>query len=214
MPAVTELVRQIDLYVELGYPALAGLTEPEFRQVFQPMLGSVADAVGAGLDMTTSERRVPFVVVVTEALIPAAVRQGLTRLAGGAKPGVVDRNHGEGGVEPYRPIASLNVPDAPVYLLEDVERGEEFTGVPPQDALPVLLDRSRTPLTIDEGISLVTLFPAVLEKNKCFMLAGSRMDNKRVPAMWISDKAPKLGWCWDGNPHDWLGMASAGARRA
>ncbi|MFD8334700.1 DUF5701 family protein [Streptomyces solisilvae] len=21
-----------------------------------------------------------------------------------------------------------------------------------------------------------------------------------------------LGWCWEGNPHTWLGMASAGTR--
>ena len=27
--------------------------------------------------------------------------------------------------------------------------------------------------------------------------------------MWISERAPKLGWCWDGNPHTWLGTASA-----
>ena len=34
----------------------------------------------------------------------------------------------------------------------------------------------------------------------------------RVPALWISERAPKLGWCWDGNPHTWLGLASAGRR--
>jgi hypothetical protein len=33
-----------------------------------------------------------------------------------------------------------------------------------------------------------------------------------VPAFWISERAPKLGWCWDGNPHTWLGVASAGVR--
>ncbi|HYN94662.1 MAG TPA: DUF5701 family protein [Pilimelia sp.] len=30
--------------------------------------------------------------------------------------------------------------------------------------------------------------------------------------MWISGRAPKLGWCWEGNPHTWLGVASTGAR--
>ena len=56
--------------------------------------------------------------------------------------------------------------------------------------------------------------PEVLEKNKCFMLAGSRARarDRRVPALWISERAPKLGWCWDGNPHTWLGTASAGGR--
>ncbi len=86
----------------------------------------------------------------------------------------------------------------------------------PEDATRVIRSRGRTPLTIDEGIALVTQVPQVLEKNKCFMLAGSRRSaipgDRRVPALWISERAPKLGWCWDGNPHTWLGTASAGAR--
>ncbi len=104
------------------------------------------------------------------------------------------------------------MPDAAAYLLLDVERGEEFCGVRPEDALPVIQGRDRTPLTIDEGIALVTQAPEVLVKNQCFMLSGSRRDDRRVPALWISERAPKLGWCWDGNPHSWLGVASAGRR--
>ena len=77
-----------------------------------------------------------------------------------------------------------------------------------------MLGRGRTPLTIEEGIAVVTHAPQLLEKNRCFMLSGSRRGDRRVPAMWISERAPKLGWCWDGNPHDWLGVASAGARLA
>ena len=68
--------------------------------------------------------------------------------------------------------------------------------------------------TIAEGIALQLVLPALLEKNKCFMLAGSRRGDRRVPALWISDRAPKLGWCWEGNPHSWLGTASALGRRA
>jgi hypothetical protein len=94
----------------------------------------------------------------------------------------------------------------------DVERGEEFCGVPPEDATATVLARGRSPLTIDEGIALVTHWPEVLEPNKCFTLSGSRRHDRRVPALWISDRAPKLGWCWDGNPHSWLGLASAGSR--
>lgn len=207
-----ELARQADALVELGYPALAGLDEAGFRALIEPLHIALADAVADGLDLTLSASRVPFVVVVSGALIPPAVRQGLTRLAGGSRPGIVDRNHGEEGLEAYAPIDAVSMPDAPIYLLLGVERGEEFCGMRPKDARAVILDRRRTPLTIDEGIALVTLFPEVLEKNKCFSLAGSRRGDKRVPAMWISDKAPKLGWCWNGNPHDWLGMASAAGR--
>jgi hypothetical protein len=42
--------------------------------------------------------------------------------------------------------------------------------------------------------------------------AGGPDGDRRVLALWISGGAPKLGWCWDGNPHDWLGVASAGGR--
>ncbi len=208
-----EIARQIDRYVELGYPALAEMSVAQFRGLGRGLADIAADAVANGLDIKVTASGVPVVVVVTSVLVPAVQRQVLTRLAGGTKPGIVDRNHGDEGLTPYAPIEGLNVPQSGMYLLLDVERGEEFCGVRPKDALPVILDRGRSPLTIDEGISLVTLFPKALEKNKCFMLAGSRRGDKRVPAMWIADKAPKLGWCWEGNPHDWLGVASAGGRR-
>ena len=130
------------------------------------------------------------------------------------RPGILDRNHGEQGLSPYNPVPEVTLPDPAAYLLLDVDRGEEFLGVRPQEALPVILARGRTPLTIEEGIAVVTHAPHLLGKNRCFMLSGSRRGDRRVPAMWISAGAPKLGWCWDGNPHDWLGVASTSGRVA
>lgn len=72
--------------------------------------------------------------------------------------------------------------------------------------------RGRTPLTVAEGIALVTVHPETLEKNHCFSLGGSRKDDRRVPALWISKGAPHPGWCFAGAPHSWLGLASAGSR--
>ena len=37
---------------------------------------------------------------------------------------------------------------------------------------------------------------------------------KRVPSFWVSKGAPRLGWCWAGNPHTWLGAGSAATRLA
>lgn len=161
----------------------------------------------------------PYVVVVTRDVVPPEATVPLLRLSGpqgpGDRPGRVDRNHAEGGLADYHPIA-VSTPPAPAYLLVGVERGEEFCNVRPEEATVIVLGRGRSPLTIDEGIALVTQWPQVLEKNKCFMLAGSRRSeipgDRRVPALWISERAPKLGWCWDGNPHTWLGMASARSR--
>jgi hypothetical protein len=86
--------------------------------------------------------------------------------------------------------------------------------VRPGDAVEVIERRGRTPLSIAEGIVLHLVRPDLLEKNRCYMLAGSRRGDRRVPALWISGHAPKLGWCWEGNPHSWLGTASAAERRA
>ncbi len=143
-----------------------------------------------------------------EALVPHMT------LAGGERPGILDRNHGSEGLEPYRDLPELKVPASEPYLLIDVERGEEFCNVRPGDAVEQVLARGRTPLTILEGIVLQLVRPDLLVKNHCFMLAGSRRGDRRVPALWISDGAPKLGWCWEGNPHTWLGTASAAERRA
>jgi hypothetical protein len=202
--------RQVHRLVELGYPRRCGLDEPTFRDLLAPLAEPAAGI--------PERDDVPFVVVVTRELVAPETTVPLLRLVGGRKPGVVDRNHDEGDLATYHPLPELGLdvldggraPQA--YLLTGVQRGEEFRNVRPEAALPVIRGRGRTPLTIDEGIAVVTHAPHLLEKNRCFMLSGSRRDDRRVPAMWISQGAPKLGWCWDGNPHSWLGVASAGGR--
>jgi hypothetical protein len=199
---------QVDRLVTLGYPELAGLDAAAFRELLAP-LEPLAPAAGPEVS-----GRLPFVLVVTRKLVDPYATVPLLRLAGGSRPGVVDRNHRPGDLATYDPLPELGVPDREAYLLLDVDRGEEFCGVRPADALPVIAGRGRTPLTIDEGIAVITQAPQLLERNKCFMLSGSRRHDRRVPAVWISDRAPKLGWCWDGNPHTWLGVASAATRLA
>jgi hypothetical protein len=200
---------QVDRLVELGYPGLAGMKDDDLRERLEPLRAG-AEAIDArGQD--DEPGRAAYVVVVTRDLVDPYATVPLLRL--GSKAGVVDRNHAPGDLATYDPLPELGVP-GPAYLLVGVDRGEEFCGVRPEDALPVIRERGRTPLTIDEGIALVTQRPTVLERNRCFMLSGSRRHDRRVPALWISEGAPKLGWCWDGNPHTWLGVASAGSRVA
>ncbi len=204
---------QVDRLLALGYPALAGFDEPAFLAHLNPLRALAEDL----RDLPEpAPGHAPLVLVVTRDLVDPHLTVPLLRLAPkGTKPGILDRNHGEEGLEPYRPIPQVELPGgSTAYLLLDVDRGEEFLGVRPEHALPVILGRGRTPLTIEEGIAVVTHAPHLLEKNRCFMLSGSRRGDRRVPAMWISERAPKLGWCWDGNPHSWLGVASTGSRRA
>jgi hypothetical protein len=99
----------------------------------------------------------------------------------------------------------------------------------PDEVLPALAAAGRTPLTIGEGIQWPLHAPELLERNHCFMTIGSRKPkpdgdlDTRVPAIWISNgtgrdakdnrSAPKVGWCWAGNRHTWLGFGSAARRR-
>jgi hypothetical protein len=108
----------------------------------------------------------------------------------------------------------VEIPISDFYILADIDRGKASINLPPKEAMISIVNAGRTPLTIDEGIAIVTHFPEYLIKNNCFSLLASRKpDNKTVPAIWInSQNHPNLGWCWDGNPHTWLGSASAKLR--
>lgn len=181
-----------------------------FGALVAPLRG-VAAGLGS-VEVDAAAGRVPFVLVVTRNVVPIEESMPRTTLHGKKKPGFVDRSFEPGSLERFVAVEALPNPDA--YLLFDVERGEEFCGEVPNDAMDVIAKRGRTLLTIEEGVALVAHFPEVLVKNKCFSLGGSRCGDRRVPAIWISQNAPKLGWCWAGNPHTWLGMASGGARRA
>lgn len=196
--AAQEFDRQLQTLRHLGYPSI---------DESAAHLRAQAIAHRAASEPTRS--RLPFLLVVKQG------RVELTTLDGKPKPGRIDRNYKEGELATFVPRKELDVPEPPAYLVFDIERGEEFCNVRPQEATATIFGRGRTPLTIDEGIAMITQFPATLEKNKCFMLAGSRAEGSRkVPALWISEGAPKLGWCWDGNPHTWLGTASCAGRAA
>ena len=90
--------------------------------------------------------------------------------------------------------------------------GADSLNLPPVDVLPRLQAAGRTPLTIAEGLAVLVSDPGVLRGRNCFSLLGSRAGDKRVPALWVSDRRPRLGWCYQGAPHTWLGSASCAAR--
>ncbi|MCX6475186.1 DUF5701 family protein, partial [Rhodococcus sp. (in: high G+C Gram-positive bacteria)] len=115
-----------------------------------------------------------------------------------------------------------------LHLLSGVDRGDHLANWSPDEALPAIVDAHRTPLTLTEGIHWLLQRPDILERGKCFMTIGSRLRkpdgsfDTRTPAVWISNgtgrdgkdnrNAPKVGWCWWGNRHTWLGFASASDR--
>ena len=196
-----ELARQVQVYVDLGFPALLRLDEASFRELVAPLRAALPTS-GASTDVPT-EDHVPFVVVVDLERPNDAVPAMRLR----ARPGVSVIDDDE--LSTYRPV--VDVPESRAYLLRDVDTGSRFLSVTPEDALRAIRAEGLRPLTVAEGLSLVVVRPDMLRPGRCFSLAGSRTGtNQRVPAVWISERRPKLGWCWDRNPHTWLGTASAG----
>lgn len=191
LAAQDEFDRQRAHLRDLGYPVGAE-AEP------LPVVVS-----GLGPTVVDLDDHVPFVLVVpgisyeqTTPLMSINGRKGFHVME-------------DGDVDVYQP--TVEIPTR-AYLLTDIDTGSEFCNETPEHAVQAITARGRTPLTIDEGIALVIARPDMLRKNKCFSLAASRGRGQRVPAIWISDRRPKLGWCWDRNPHTWLGTASCGGR--
>lgn len=156
-----------------------------------------------------SRRRVPFVLVLPSSVLPASVAVPTLRLDG--RSGSFAK--GMDDVDRFAPIDGLDVPDL-LYAVVDVRRGDEHLGRTPEDALAAITTAGRSPLTLGEGLALVTAHPEALEPNHCFQTPGSRAGDRRVPGIWISGRAPRVGFCWAGNHHSWLGAASCARRVA
>ena len=200
----TELGRQIDTLVGLGYPELAGMSELEFRRAAQALRAPL-EALEIAEPRARAEGAA-FVLVVNRSLV--SVSERVARLSIGERPGTLSRHMAD--VDSFRAV--VEVPKGPVYAVLGVERGEEFLDARPSEAAPVILGRGRSMLTIEEGISFLHACPEALEKNRCFHTGASRHSDRRVPALWIAERAPHLGWCWENNHHTWLGIASCAAR--
>jgi hypothetical protein len=200
------IANQLNRLLEIGVAELAGLNRADLAAYAEEL----PDAPSA-------------VLAVHPALLPA--RRLATLVRHSDKPGFVVADMSD--LEKFVPITEITIPDRPLYLVHDIDRGDDMRNWSPKEALPAILELGRTPLTISEGISWLLQEPKLLEPNHCFMTIASRKVNgkrldARTPAIWISGGtghdgsankgAPKVGWCWAGNRHTWLGFASARRR--
>lgn len=198
-----EFDRQVDKLIQSGIPKHADISTEDFSSLLSPLREKVTTI--------KSERQFPFIIVIKNSLISAEKIMSCIEIKG---------HQGEVRMTPlapddFSPIENLGIPDMDVYLLTDVDTEQKTLNLTPHTALEVIRKENRYPLTIDEGISLLFQFPEVLtdkKKYNCFSASGSRRNDQRVPAFWLSYKKPRLGWCWDNNPHAWLGSASCGGR--
>ncbi|OBG23612.1 hypothetical protein A5765_18580 [Mycolicibacterium celeriflavum] len=209
MPTVTTsfptLTEQAETLIQLGVHDLARLPAGRLREM-------CARPAGRALLMVHPE------------LVPASALAPLVRR--NAKPGFVVSDMDD--VDDFTPIKSVLLPDEALYVVRDPDRGDAMANWSPDEALPAIVGAGRSPLTLTEGLHWLLHQPDTLQRNRCFMTIGSRLRkpsgalDARTPALWISNgtgrdgaanrDAPKVGWCWAGNRHTWLGFASTGGR--
>lgn len=203
-----EFDRQVATLFDRGYAELAQLSEDTFRNELESLRKKLPESIEAKVDL--EKGTLPFVIVVKSSLVSSDQTMELIEKDG--RQGIIK-------LFPHEPtdfntIAEVEIPASNMYLLIDIDRGKENINLPPNKAMEMIKEAGRSPLTIDEGIAIVTHYPEYLIKNNCFSLLASRhTGDQRVPAIWINgQKQPNLGWCWDGNPHTWLGSASCKTR--
>lgn len=207
--ALPPLSAQAERLIALGVHEIAGLTAAGVR--------------AAAADTTAAD---DALLVMHPDIAPASALAHL--LTHKDKPGflVVDMPD----VDRFTPIEGLELPAGAMYRIDGLDRGDDMANWSPDEALPAITAAQRTPLTLGEGIFWLLQRPEVLERGHCFMTIGSRLRkpngalDARTPAIWISNgtgrdgaanrHAPKVGWCWAGNRHTWLGFASAAGRTA
>jgi hypothetical protein len=205
MTSLPTLPEQADRLAQLGVHRLAGWSEKRLR--------AVADtAAGPG-----------SLLAIHPDLVAASGLVPLLRLSGRQGFLVFDMPD----VDEFVPTVEL--PDSLVYLVDGLDRGDAMANWSPDEAGSAIAAASRTPLTLTEGLHWLLQRPEALQRGRCFMTIGSRKTkpggklDARTPAIWISNgtgrdgaanrNAPKVGWCWAGNRHTWLGFASAEGRR-
>lgn len=204
--ALQQFSYQVERLVALRYPELLGIDVPTFRAGLEPLVRLIPTEASITPDL--EKGIASFVLVINSPIAPVRSTLPLVERKGKS---AIERLY---PIEPeqFRPTEAVDLPDGNAYLMLDIDRGKETLNVAPDAALESINILGRSPLTIEEGVALLTQFPEFLQPNNCFSLLASRCGDKRVPALWLSEGRPKLGWCWAGNPHTWLGSASCGKR--
>jgi len=194
-----EFERQVENLLRKGYPAQAGLTEDEFLARVMPLATALP---------TNGTRGGVFALVVRSGLVSRHEAMGLVELSG--RWGFTEMEAGD--LARFADLPEIALPSGSTYLVTGIATGRDTLNLTPDTALERIGAVGRSPLTIDEGIAVVTHHPDVLEAENSFSLLGSRCGDRRVTAIWLSKRRPRLGWCWAGNPHTWLGSASCASR--
>jgi hypothetical protein len=173
------------------------MSDAAFSAAVEPLRGA-ATALDPAADPDGG--RFGFVIVVSGAVVAASASITLVRRRGRA--GFLSMLTPE-ELAAFAPIEQVALPVGAAYLLRDVDAGRDTRNHPPDDGLAEILAPGRSPLTIEEGIALVTHFPEAVATNGWGSRrapdgrAPDRTDG--VPARQLSCAKSPSGLAWRGS---------------
>ena len=196
--ASEEAQKQLDRIVALGYPDVADMSPPRFRALARPLIRALEDS-----DLGT---------------------QILWCLRASWFPGIVDRAYVDqpygwfhhDAAARYRQFSSagwFRTSGRSVLLGGRAAYGNVLHQSRADVARKLIDSDERLPLTLEEGLAIATQHPEWLLEKNGFNLLGSRSADGRVPSIWMSQNAPRLGAVWPNSRHTWLGNAFCVSRR-
>lgn len=197
--ASQEAQRQLDRIVALGYPDVADISAASFRALAKPLIQALERH-----DLGESILLVPTRELVSpESLIS---RTSINRMAGFTTMPPRD-------IISFLPQDGFEPPEGPFYLVIEPHTGTAYVNREPDVARKLIDSDDRLPLTLEEGLAIATQHPEWLREKNGFNLLGSRSADGRVPSIWMSQNAPRLGSVWPNSKHTWLGNAYCRGRR-
>ncbi|MBW3079731.1 DUF5701 family protein [Bifidobacterium simiiventris] len=206
--ASDEARKQLDRLVALGYPDVADISAAAFRALAHPLIAALEqcdpDADDPRYRLGTDILLIPTRELVSpESLI---ARTSINRMAGFTTMPPRD-------IASFLPQDGFEPPEGPFYLVVEPHTGTCYINREPDVARKLIDSDERTPLTLEEGLAIATQHPEWLLEKNGFNLLGSRSADGRVPSIWMSQNAPRLGAVWPNSRHTWLGNAYCMSRR-
>lgn len=191
--ASEEIQQQLDRIVALGYPDVADMSANAFRKLANPILCALENSsLGANILLIPTRE-----LVSPESLIS---RTSINRMAGFTTMPSRD-------IISFLPKDGYEFPEGPFYIVVDPHTGSSYLNREPDVARKLIDSDERLPLTLEEGLAIATQHPDWLESKNGFNLLGSQSADGRVPSIWMSQCAPRLGAVWPNSRHTWLGNA-------
>lgn len=158
MDTLIELfAKQVNTIIERRFHIPTGLSESDF--VNRHLMPLKQLLVENDKDIKIVEKHIPILVVVPHTIVPLSYQLESTRES-------IDDMQLEHIIKPewFENAPGVSTPDKP-YLLIDVETGYTMKNTTPKKCVEIFNDQGRFALTIDEGITLISHFPEVLESH-------------------------------------------------